>query len=145
MGEHEKLALITLALEAFKAQKGIDFDPSKFELEFTKPNTESYCGIYLVSKRADDFFRIKLYVKTFGNFDVVDNFYLAQEQNYGNGPDDEIHIASCSLSKASYPGLFKYVLSPAFTTEVTATTNRLSTGNDGFLKVDADSYLLTKN
>ena len=145
MGEHEKLAFITLVLEAFKFQKGIEFDPSQFELAFTKPNTESYCGIYVTSKRADDHFRIKLYVKTFGNFDVVDNFYLTQEQNYGSGPDDEIHIANCSLSKASYPELYRYVLSPAFTTDVITATHRISTGDGGFIKVDANSFLIFQN
>jgi hypothetical protein len=139
----QKLLIITLALQSFKNQKGLTFNPSEFELIVGSPNNVSLCSIYIVSKRTNDNFRIKLYIKEFGIFSNVDNFVLTQEENYGPGHNDEVHLANCTLDKKEFVGFYRYLTSQQFITDVMTATHRIVLeDNSGFIALETSPGLL---
>lgn len=136
--ELQKLELIKLALETFKQQRNISFNPTDFDLYIDKPSESTMCSIYIFSKRADDNFRIKLYVVDFNMFTTIGNYTFTQEQNFSTGSNDEIHIANCTMDKNMFKSFRSYLMSPQFTTDVVTATHR-------FIREDGSGFIQREN
>ena len=144
--EIQKQTIITMALTAFKAQKGIILNPADFELYIDKPNTTSLCSLYLNTKRTDDHFRIKLYVTEFVIFSNVENFRLTQEQNYSTGYNDEVHVANIKLDKSEFRSFQQYLLSNQFIQDTITSTDRImSEDGSGYVLAESNGYILAEH
>lgn len=123
--ERQKSALLSAVLTSFKAQKGITFNEADFDIIVDKPNAGNFCSIYLVTNRTDDHFRIKLYVTNFSMFTNVENFRLAQEENYAPGAYDEVEVANVTLDKIEFRSFYQYLISSQFQQDIVNATDRI--------------------
>lgn len=123
--ERQSTVLLELVLTAFKSQRGVTLQPADFDIIIDKPNNNSLCTLYLVTKRRDDHLRIKLYVTNFGLFTNVEAFHLLQEENYGPGANDEVEVANVTLDKIEFSSFYRYLLSPQFAQDIIAATDKV--------------------
>ena len=144
--EIQKSSLIREALMTFKLQRGLSFNVNDFDLNIDKPNERSLCSIYIYSKRADDNFKIKLYVTGFSVFTSIENYVLTQEQGYSPGLNDEIQVANCTLNKQEYRTFELYLYSSQFTTDVISATDRIQLEDgSGYFLMENTGYLLQEH
>jgi hypothetical protein len=136
--DQQKLSIVTTALFSFRMQYGIDFNPADFDIIIDKPNISSLCSMYIVSKRTDDNFKIKLYVKGISNYTSVTNYRLIQEENYSTGLDDEVQLAEITLDKTEFRSFYSYLLSAQFVADVIQSTNFIIS-EDGLGKILLES------
>jgi hypothetical protein len=142
----QKTSLLREVLLNFKLQKGLNFNAADFDLHVDKPNQFSLCSIYIYSKRADDNFKIKLYVTGFNNFTSVQNFVLTQEQGYSTGLNDEIHVANCLLNRTEYRSFELYLYSAQFLTDIVNATDRIRLEDgSGYILMENSGYLNLEN
>lgn len=130
----EKRKLLEVALEAFRIQRKMKFNPEDFDISIEKPDWRSKVALVLYTKRQDDHFRIKLYVTGFSNYTFIDRYKLMSEQNFPPGPQDEVQVAYAVLDKNGFKGLAKYLYSNQFKEEVlNASFKLLLEEGDGFV------------
>lgn len=135
--EAEKRKIKELTLEAFRVQRGMRFNPEDFDIMVDKPDWKSMASLIIYTKRQDDYFRIKLYVTGFSNYNLIERFKLMSEQNYPPGPHDEVQVAYAVLDKIIFKHFTKYIYSREFKEEVLNATHRL-------LLEEGDGFVLTE-
>lgn len=141
---NQKTILIALALDAIRLQKGLIFDHTEFDLYLDKPNTSSLCSVYIYSKRTDDNFKVRLYVKGTGNFSSVGTIIMTIEENYSVGPNGNIYVADCTLEEVAFNSLYHYLESPQFIADYITPINKilLENGTDAILAEYGIGYLV---
>jgi len=145
-GEQTK-EILTQVFNSFRLQKGLEFNPDDFDIIVDKPNFTSMCSLRINSKRKDDQFRIKLYVKNFTNYTSLTSFILLQEQSYATGGNDEVFVADCSLNKNTFASFYRYLLSPQFYQDIAQSTDNilLEDGSGSLLNEQGNGKLILEN
>jgi hypothetical protein len=121
----QRSTLLSAALTSFRAQKAVVLNEADFDVIIDKPNSGSFCSIYLVTNRTDDHLRIKLYVTNFSMFTNVEQFRLSQEENYAPGAYDEVEVANITLDKIEFRSFYQYLISPQFQQDIITATDRI--------------------
>lgn len=147
----QQVELLKLVTDALKEQKGLIYRYDELNVLVRKPNATSMCSFVFHSTRTDDNFKVKLYLRGFGNYSVVENFTVGQESSYMPGYRDEVLIADVTLEEAYFMSFKRYVVSEVFQAEVVDFdySIKLETGgnllNEDALVLGSDGKMVTSN
>lgn len=133
----QQVELLKLVTDALREQKGLIYGYNELNISVRKPNATSICSFVFNSTRTDDNFKVKLYLRGFGNYSVVENFVTLQDQSYRPGYRDEFLIADVTLEDAYFMSFKRYVVSEVFQAEVV--------DFDYAIKLESGGDLITEN
>ena len=116
LSDVQKTDIINRALAAFQKQYGVKREASDMSINIDKPNVKALCSIFITSN--SDEFRIKLNLVAMDATTSITAYRDSQLQGYGPGSEDEVVVASLTLSRKDFGSFYTYLKSPMFLDEV---------------------------